>query len=102
MLCLEALTVLFVPRAIAQFGPGLTAGRLTLLLVLAGLLLVTAFLQRGPAGLVLGSVLQLAVLATGLLTGAMYVVGGLFAAVWLYLLRLRRDLLRRAPPLPPP
>jgi hypothetical protein len=91
-LCLEAVTVLFVPRAIAQVGPGLTAARLALLLALAGLLILTAFLQRWRAGLVAGSVLQVAVVATGLLTGAMYAVGALFLLVWLYLLRLRRDL----------
>jgi len=101
-LCLEALTLLFVPRAIAQFGPGLTATRLTLVLGLAGLLLVTAFLQRYRAGRLLGSALQAGVVATGLLTAAMYVLGVLFTAVWLYLLRLRRDLLRGVPPLPPP
>jgi hypothetical protein len=100
-LCLEALTVLFVPRAIAQFGPGLTATRLTLLLGLAGLLLVAAFLQGYPAGRLLGSVLQAGVVATGLLTAAMYVLGVLFTAVWLYLLRLRRDLLRGVRPPPP-
>jgi hypothetical protein len=100
VLGLEAIAVLFVPRAIAQFGVGLTPVRLTLVLGLAGLLLLTAALQRHRAGRLLGSALQAAMLATGLLTGAMYVVGGLFALVWLSLLRIRRDLLRR-PPLPP-
>jgi hypothetical protein len=102
-LSLEALTVLFVPRAIAQFGEGLTATRLALVLTLSGLLLVAAFGQRRRLGLVLGSLLQPAVIATGLLTGAMYVLGALFAAVWIYLLRVRRNLLGGGgPPLPPP
>jgi len=92
-LCLEALTVLFVPRAIAPVGgTGLTGGRLAVLLALAGALIVAAGLQRRRAGLVLGSVLQLAVLATGVLVGAMYVLGLLFGGVWLYLLRVRREL----------
>ena len=100
-LCLEALTVLFVPRAIAQVGAGLTTARLAFALGLAGALLVTAFLQRSRVGLALGSVLQLGVVATGLLTGAMYVVGALFALIWVYLLRVRRELTRRGGPLPP-
>jgi hypothetical protein len=96
-LTLEALSVLFVPRAIAQFGPGLTALRLGLLLGLAGALVVAAGLQRRRAGLVAGSVLQAALIATGILVGAMYVVGVLFALVWVYLLRVRRAVLGRAP-----
>jgi hypothetical protein len=72
-----------------------------LLLALAGALLAAAFLQRHRFGLVLGSALQVGVVATGLLTGGMYVVGGLFALVWIYLLRLRRDLTRRSPTSPP-
>jgi hypothetical protein len=100
-LSLEALTVLFVPRAIARVGTGLTATRLALTLGLAGLLLVAAFLQRRRAGLVLGSVLQPAVIATGLLTVTMYVLGALLAAVWVYMLRVRRDLIGADPPSPP-
>jgi hypothetical protein len=98
---LEAVTVLFVPRAIVQVGPGLTPARLGLLLGLAGLLIVTAFLQRRRAGPVVGTALQLAVVATGLLTAAMYVVGALFLLTWLYLLRLRRKVLRGGSPSPP-
>jgi hypothetical protein len=94
-LALEGLLILFVPRAIAQSGPGLTAGRLTVLLVLAGLLLVAAGLQRRRFGLALGSVLQLAVFATGVLAGAMYVLGVIFGLIWIYLLRVRRDVLGR-------
>jgi hypothetical protein len=93
MLVLEALTVLLVPRAIAQFGPGLTAVRLGLLLGLAAALLVAAGLQGRRAGRVLASVLQSAVIATGLLAGVMYVLGVLFGLAWLYLLRVRRAVL---------
>jgi hypothetical protein len=92
-LCLEALTVLFVPRAIAPVsGVGLTGGRLAVVLALAGALIVAAGLQRRRTGIVLGSVLQLAVIATGVLVTAMYVLGLLFGGVWLYLLRVRREL----------
>jgi hypothetical protein len=97
-LCLEAITVLFVPRAIAPVSEaGLTGGRLAVLLSLAGALLLAAGLQRSRIGLVLGSVLQVAVIATGVLVGAMYVLGLIFGAVWLYLLRVRRDLTAAGP-----
>jgi hypothetical protein len=92
-LVLEALTVLFVPRAIAQFGPGLTPVRLGLLLGLAGALAVTAFCQRRRWGLAAGSLLQLGLVACGVLVGAMYALGIVFGLIWIYLLRLRRDLL---------
>jgi hypothetical protein len=87
--------VLFVPRAIAPLREdGLTGGTLAVLLALAGLLFVAAGLQRSRAGPALGSVLQLAVIATGVLLPAMYVLGLVFAAAWVYLLRVRRDLAR--------
>jgi hypothetical protein len=92
-LVLEALSVLFVPRAIAQFGTGLTALKLTLVIALVVLLIVAAGLIGRRAGLVLGSVLQLGLIACGLLTGAMYVLGVVFAAIWLYELQIRRQLL---------
>jgi hypothetical protein len=92
-LTLEALVVLFVPRAIAQFGDGLTGVRLGLLLGLAALLLVVAFSQRRRWAVAAGTVLQAAVIACGLLTAAMYALGIVFALIWVYLLRVRRDLL---------
>lgn len=98
-LSLEALTVLFVPRAIAPVSDGgLTGGRLAVLLTLVAALLVAAGLQRSRAGIVLGSALQLAVIATGVLVGAMYVLGLLFAGIWVYLLRVRRELTGAARP----
>jgi hypothetical protein len=101
-LVLEALTVLFVPRAIAQSGSGLSAPRLAALLTLAAALGGTAFLQRRRVGPGLGSALQLAVIATGVLTPVMYALGVIFALVWVYLLRLRRELTGREPSTGPP
>lgn len=94
-LCLEAVTVLFVPRALAGAGGGLTTPRLVVLLVLAAVLLAAAGLQRLSFGLLLGTALQLAVIACGVLTSAMYVLGVIFAAIWAYELRIRAQLLRR-------
>ena len=93
ILLLEGIAVLFVPRGIAQTGPGLTAGRLTFLLALAALLILASGLQRKPRGLVIGSVLQVPMLLTGLLGSAMWLVGGVFVLIWLYLLQVRKELL---------
>jgi hypothetical protein len=101
-LILEGITVLFVPLVIGRVGDGdgLTATRLTLLVVLALALFVAAGMQKRRAGLILGSVLQVAVIATGVLVAAMYFLGLLFAGVWAYLLWIRQEILRagrRAP-----
>ena len=45
----------------------------------------------------LGTVLQLPVIAAGFLVGAMYVLGLIFAGVWLYLLRVRQEPARLGP-----
>ena len=104
ILLLEGIAVLFVPRAIAQFGPGLTGGRLTFLIVLAVLLILASGLQRKPRGLLIGTVLQVPLLLTGLLGSAMWIVGGAFVLIWLYLLQVRKELLGSpfgAPPAAP-
>jgi hypothetical protein len=104
VLLLEGIAVLFVPRGIAQTGPGLTGLRLTLLLVLAVVLILASGLQRRPQGVLVGTALQVPLLLTGLMNGVMWFVGGLFVLIWLYLLQLRKELLGspfRAP-VPPP
>lgn len=93
VLVLEGIVVLFVPRGIAQEGPGLTGFRLAVLLVLAVLLILSSGLQRRPRGLLIGTVLQVPVLLTGLLNGVMWVLGGIFVLIWLYLLQVRKELL---------
>ena len=93
VLVLEGIVVLFVPRGIAQSGAGLTGGRLTLLLVLAAVLLLAGGLQRRPQGVLIGTVLQVPLLLTGLLNGVLWFLGGLFVLIWLYLLQLRKELL---------
>ena len=62
-----------VPGAAAAGFGGATAA---LALVAAGLL------RRPPVGYILGWLTQLAGLALGLLTPPMFIVGGLFAGVW--------------------
>jgi hypothetical protein len=104
-LLIEGIAVLLVPRGIAQSGVGLTGPRLVFLLALAGALILAAGVQRRPQGLVVGTALQLPVLLTGLLSGVMWIIGGAFVLIWLYLLQVRKELLGapfRQPPPPPP
>jgi hypothetical protein len=101
VLVLEAIVVLFVPRGIAQTGPGLTGFRLTFLLTLAVLLILAAGVQRRPRGLIIGTVLQVPLVLTGLFNSVLWLIGGIFALLWLYLLQLRRDMLGSILPPPP-
>jgi len=55
------------------------------------LFVVVAMVQRYRWGVALGGVLQVGLIATGLLVSAMYVVGVVFAALWIWcLVRARR------------
>jgi Ca2+/Na+ antiporter len=101
ILLLEGIAVLFVPRGIAQTGDGLTGFRLTVLIVLAVLLILASGVQRRPQGLLVGTVLQVPLLLTGLFNSAMWLVAGLFVLIWAYLLQVRKDLLG-SPFGPPP
>ena len=93
LLVLEGIATLFVPRGIAQAEGGLTGARLTYLLVLAVVLILAAGIQRRPAGVLVGTALQLPLLLTGLLNSVMWFVAGAFVLIWLYLLQVRRELL---------
>ena len=93
VLVIEGIAVLFVPRGIAQSGPGLTGGRLAFLLGLALVLILAAGVQRRPQGVLIGTVLQVPLLLTGLLNNVMWFLGGAFVLIWLYLLQVRKELL---------
>jgi Protein of unknown function (DUF4233) len=92
VLCLEALVVLLVPRAIAQTATGLDTTKTVVLIGLAVVLVVTAGLLRRPWGIGLGSALQLAVLATSVLEHVFIVIGLMFIGLWWWVLTMRRDL----------
>ena len=93
ILVLEGIAVLFVPRGIAQTGPGLTGGRLAFLLALSLVLLLASGVQRRSRGIYIGTVLQVPLLLTGLLNTVMWFVAGVFVLIWLYLLQVRKQLL---------
>lgn len=90
ILGLEALVVLLVPRTIA-FTTGLGPVRTGVCFGVAAVLIVTAALLRRRWGIAVGSALQLVFTATGLLIGTMFLIGAIFAAIWLRLLVLRHD-----------
>jgi hypothetical protein len=90
ILGLEAVIVLLVPRTIA-FTTGLGPVRTGICIGLAAVLVLAAGLLRRPFGIGLGSVLHLAFTATGFLIGTMFLVGAIFAAIWLRLLMLRHE-----------
>ena len=92
LLCLEALVVLLVPRAIAQTATGLDATKTAVLIGLAVVLVATAGLLWRPWGIGLGSALQLAVLATSVLEHVLIVIGLMFIGLWWWVLTMRRDL----------
>ena len=93
ILALEGIATLFVPRGIAQTSDGLTDGRLAYLLVLSVVLILAAGIQRRPRGLIVGTVLQVPLLLTGLFNSVMWFVAGAFVLIWLYLLQVRKELL---------
>ncbi|HKF33500.1 MAG TPA: DUF4233 domain-containing protein [Jatrophihabitantaceae bacterium] len=91
VLCLEAFSVLLVPRALAR-TTGLGGLKTGLLLGFAALLLAAAAVQRRRWGIGLGSALQVPLLLIGIWTHAFFIVGALFLGVWLYVLNLRHEL----------
>lgn len=90
-LSLEALVLLLATPAVTTAERGhVTAWHVAYLLGLVVLLIVAAVWLRRPHGLVPGSVVQPLVIAAGVVTWPMYVVGVLFAGIWLYYLNLWR------------
>ena len=92
VLGLEDVVVLLVPRAIAFTETGLGTARTVALVVLAVLMVLAAAGVRRTWGIGAGSVLQLLLVLTGVWLAAMFFLGAVFAAIWLYLLSLRHEL----------
>jgi Ca2+/H+ antiporter len=90
VLCLEALVVLLIPRAIA-FTTGLGPVRTAICIGVAVLLIADAGLIRRSWGIAVGSALQVVFLATGFMIATMFLVGVLFLAVWLRILMFRHE-----------
>lgn len=94
------LSIVLVLEAVVLFFATLAINGLTdipTVVVLGGgfgaivVFVVVAMLQRFAAGVVLGGTLQVVLIASGFLVGAMFVVGAVFAALWVWcLVRARR------------
>lgn len=90
---LEALVLFFATLTVRGLNPTLDpvlvfGGGVVSILVFA----VVAGQQRHSWGVALGAVLQVAIIATGILVPAMYVVGVAFAALWAWCLWRGRTL----------
>lgn len=82
-LVLEALVVLFAALVAHQLVPESRTVVWTVSLVTAVLLIGTSgMLRRGPAGYVIGAVLQLPVILLGIVVPAMWLLGAGFAALY--------------------
>jgi ABC-type transport system involved in cytochrome bd biosynthesis fused ATPase/permease subunit len=89
VLCLEALVVLLMPRALAQTSGGLGTTKTVILIALAVVMVAVGFLLRRRWGIGTGTALQVLYLATGIWLPAALVPGVILAGIWLYLLNLR-------------
>lgn len=92
MLTFEVFVVIFA--ALVAFGlrdPGTNVGAIWAVAGGGALLcLVAAGLVRHPVGLVLGSLVQVLLIVAGLVLPTMYLVGAVFAAIWVLALVLGR------------
>jgi hypothetical protein len=90
-LVFEAVVMLLAIPAVttAQRGHLHVAGVVYLAVLAVVLVLIAGGLRR-PGGVTAGSVVQVFVIAAGVVTWPMFVVGAIFAAIWAYWLQLRR------------
>lgn len=90
-LTMEAIVLLLATPAVTTAERGHVVGwHVGYLLGLVVLVVLAAAWLRRPHGLVPGTLVQPLVIAAGVVTWPMYVVGVLFTLVWLYYLRLWR------------
>jgi hypothetical protein len=82
---LEAIVLLLaVPAVISAERGHVSALGVSCLAALALLLVLAAARLRKPGGKVFATIIQLLVVAAGVVTWPMYVVGVAFAAIWAY------------------
>ncbi len=88
-LAIEAIVLLLAGPAVLSLERGhVSALRVGYLFALAVLLIIAAARLRKRGGKVFATALQVLVVAGGVVTWPMYVVGLAFAAIWIYWLRL--------------
>jgi hypothetical protein len=96
LLTVEAVIVMLaIPAAVAvtdvAAGVAVPAG----VVVGLALLVAAALVRRGRVGYVLGSVLQVLVIGAGFVVPVMFFLGGLFALLWLVLMRIGPEVEQR-------
>jgi hypothetical protein len=94
-LVLEAIVVLLALPVVATTGGGLTGTPGTYVVVLGVAMVVMSGMQRRPWALGANLGLQLLAVAAVVFSIPLGAVGLLFAAVWAYLMYLRRDIQQR-------
>lgn len=94
-LVLEFVVVGLALPVVWKFGTGVSSAGFAFVAVLGVLLLAAAFVQRRSWGLPVALLLQLAMVGCFLVHPAIGAMGLLFAAVWGYILYVRRDVARR-------
>ncbi|MBB5153057.1 DUF4233 domain-containing protein [Saccharopolyspora phatthalungensis] len=94
-LVLEFITFMLALPVVGKLGGGVSSIGFIIVTVLSVLMLVAAFVQRRPWGLGVALALQVAMILCAFVHLAVGVMGVIFAAVWGYLLYLRRDVARR-------
>jgi hypothetical protein len=94
-LVLEAVVVLLALPVVAVAGRGLTVVTGTYLIGLAVVLVLLAAVQRRPWAIWVNLGLQLVVIAGVFVHSAIGFIGAIFAGVWLLIVYLRGEVLRR-------
>jgi len=94
-LILEAIVVLLALPVVARVGDGLTATSGGYLVGLAVVLILLAGIQGRSWAIWVNLALQAVVLAGVVVHGAIGFIGAIFLAVWLLIIYLRAEVLRR-------
>ncbi|MGA8115413.1 MAG: DUF4233 domain-containing protein [Actinocatenispora sp.] len=92
-LAMEALTLLLAIQPLRILGGDLSGWAVGAMITLAVLCCVLAGLLKRRWAWYAGLVLQLLVIGAGVAQWAIAVIGVLFAAIWLYVIHLRRTIL---------
>ncbi|HME50109.1 DUF4233 domain-containing protein [Mycobacterium sp.] len=94
-LVLEAVVVLLALPVVAVVGRGLTVVTGSYLIGLAVVLVLLAAVQRRPWAIWVNLAMQLVVIAGVFVHPAIGFIGAIFAGVWLLIVYLRNEVLRR-------
>jgi hypothetical protein len=95
-LALEAVVLLLAIQPIRILGGSLGGWAVGAVVTLAVACVALAGMMRRPWAWNAGTVLQALVMAAGLLHWSLLVLGVIFAAVWVYVLHVRRVILGRS------